>query len=140
MAHEWYRNVMLTLATVLLLIAVLRSSVTVQAQAGNGNWYVEPRTVLVTAPDGLGQSAGQGDDRPPNRRHLGVPHEVDVAVSGGSASKRAADSQADLLGPIRFSGCSKGVRRRVADSPQPQNARRVDGAGISDHFSGIPRF
>ena len=59
MSNERYRNVMLTLATVLLLILALRSSVTVQAQAGGGNWYVEPRTVLVTAPDGLGQVQGK---------------------------------------------------------------------------------
>lgn len=59
MANEWYRNAMVTLATILLLILALRSSVTVQAQAGNGNWYVEPRTVLITAPDGLGQEQGK---------------------------------------------------------------------------------
>jgi hypothetical protein len=58
MMREWFGNVMLTLCAVFLLILILRPAAQVQAQAGNGPWYVEPRTVLVTDADG-GQVQGK---------------------------------------------------------------------------------
>ena len=58
MTREWYRNVMLTLCAGFLLILILRPAAPVQAQAGNGPWYVEPRTVLVPDADG-GQVQGK---------------------------------------------------------------------------------
>ena len=59
MTHEWYGNIMLTLGTGFLLVLALRPAATVRAQAVSGNWYVEPRTVLVPAPDGGGQVEGK---------------------------------------------------------------------------------
>lgn len=59
MTRERYGNLMLTLGTLFLLVLVLRPDATVQAQAVNGNWYVEPRTVLVPTPDGSGHVQGK---------------------------------------------------------------------------------
>jgi hypothetical protein len=44
----------------LLIILVLQPATNVQAQATNGNWYVEPRTVMIPASaDGTGQVQGK---------------------------------------------------------------------------------
>ena len=59
MTREWYRFAMVSLGTGLILVLALRPAATVQAQAVNGNWYVEPRTVLVPIPDGIGQVQGK---------------------------------------------------------------------------------
>ena len=58
MTREWYGNVMLTLCAAFLLILIFRPAAQVQAQVGNGPWYVEPRTVLVPDADG-GQVQGK---------------------------------------------------------------------------------
>ena len=58
MTREWYGNVMLTLCAGFLLVLILRPAAAVQAQTGDGSWYVEPRTVLVPDTDG-GQVQGK---------------------------------------------------------------------------------
>ena len=61
MTRELYRDVIFTVITGLLIILALRPpAASVQAQTTNGNWYVEPRTVMIPASaDGTGQVHGK---------------------------------------------------------------------------------
>ena len=59
MTREFYRFAMVILGVMVLLVLALRPAATVQAQTTTGNWYVEPRTVLMPTPDGIGQVQGK---------------------------------------------------------------------------------
>jgi hypothetical protein len=60
MTRELYRDVIFTMIVGLLIILALRPAANVQAQGTNGNWYVEPRTVMIPASaDGTGQAQGK---------------------------------------------------------------------------------
>jgi hypothetical protein len=59
MTRELYRNIILTLIAGLLFILALRPTASVKAQEARGNWYVEPRSVLVPSEDGATKVSGK---------------------------------------------------------------------------------
>jgi hypothetical protein len=59
MTREMYTNIMLTLVAGLLLVLALRPATSAQAQEAHGNWYVEPRSVLLPSEDSATKVSGK---------------------------------------------------------------------------------